>query len=87
MNTTCKQPFLSQRYRNDLLEAVHSGLLKYRDAVRWHRRVTASQQHTMLRLSETSLPKCCNLGLSLNCICISATACPIHGERHIGTHD
>ena len=30
---------------------------------------------------------CCDQAVFLNCVCAWAFRCPIHGDRHIGTHD
>jgi len=30
---------------------------------------------------------CCDQATPLPCVCAYATTCPIHGDRHVGTHD
>lgn len=30
---------------------------------------------------------CCEQAVRTNCVCTYSTTCPVHGERHIGTHD
>lgn len=30
---------------------------------------------------------CCHRAEILNCVCVCATRCPVHGDRHCGSHD
>jgi hypothetical protein len=41
------------------------------------------------RVEELKRHACCEQAkpLSRNCVCAYATECPVHGERHFGTHD
>jgi hypothetical protein len=33
------------------------------------------------------LDGCCDKAVAINCVCYAAHKCPVHGERHVGTHD
>lgn len=35
----------------------------------------------------TNLHACCPLAEHIACVCVYASKCPVHGDRHIGTHD
>lgn len=30
---------------------------------------------------------CCDLAELAPCVCMVRTSCPLHGDRHVGTHD
>jgi len=30
---------------------------------------------------------CCNKARYFHCVCARSYRCPVHGERHVGTHD
>ena len=40
-------------------------------------------------LSKETLARyaCCELAEPMGCVCAYSTTCPVHGERHFGTHD
>jgi ribonuclease I len=31
--------------------------------------------------------QCCEQAVSINCVCAHSYRCPVHGEKHIGSHD
>lgn len=54
----------------------------------------ASQKHKQLTCSLECRQKethkryaCCDKATQVECVCLYATTCPVHGERHNGTHD